>query len=182
LISEIQIESSSSKKDEFIELYNPNDSDLDLTSWYLQRKTKTGSDFSSLVPKSLLSGKIIQAKSYLLIANASSTFSADVFTNYSISEDNTIFLKNPTKEVADKVGFGQAQDFETAPTQNPPVNKSIGRKWSITTQDYQDTDNNQEDFEIQYRKHYRHLECLQHHFCPLFLFCPLIHYTNNLLH
>jgi len=149
LISEIQIASENSEKDDFVELFNPNSEEIDLTNWYLQRKTKGAQDFSSYAPKSLFSEKKILAKNYFLVANASSTFSADATTTYPLTEDNTLYLKNPNGEVVDKVGWGNAQDYETATTSNPEVGKSIGRKWSTTTENYIDTDNNQSDFEIQ---------------------------------
>lgn len=151
LISEIQIASQNNEKDDFVELYNPNSADVDLTNWYLQRKTKGAQDFSSYAPKSLFSGKKILAKNYFLIANASSIFlnRADVTTTYPLTEDNTLVLKNPKGEIVDKVGWGEAQDYETATTSNSEGGKSLGRKWSTTTGNYIDTDNNQNDFEIQ---------------------------------
>src|SRR3989344_5710733 len=41
LISEVQIEAQGDAKQEFVELFNPNDFEIELTGWYLQRKTKT---------------------------------------------------------------------------------------------------------------------------------------------
>ncbi len=149
LINEIQIESQASEKEDFVELYNPNDEDIDLTNWYIQRKTKGASSFLTYVKKDLFSGKIIKTHDYFLIANTSSTFLAEVVTIYPLTEDNTLYLKNSEGEIIDKVGWGQAQDFETFPTENPQPGKSIGRKWSSTTKNYIDTDNNYQDFEIQ---------------------------------
>lgn len=151
LISEIQIASETTEKDDFVELYNPNSEDVDLTNWYIQRKTKGAQEFSSYAPKSLFSGKKILAQNYFLIANASSSFLiiADATSTYPLTEDNTLVLKNPGREIVDKVGWGEAQDFETATTTNPQPGKSIGRKWSSTTESYIDIDNNFEDFEIQ---------------------------------
>ena len=149
LITEVQIASENNQKDDFVELYNPNSEDIDLTNWYVQRKTKSASSFSTYAPKGLFSGKIIRAHDYFLIANASSTFSADVITTYPLTEDNTLVLKNPNREIFDKVGWGQAQNFETAPIENPLAGESIGRKWSVTNENYIDTDDNSQDFEIQ---------------------------------
>ncbi|MFQ6082597.1 MAG: lamin tail domain-containing protein [Candidatus Aminicenantia bacterium] len=149
LISEIQIEGQINVKEDFVELYNPNDEDVDLTNWYIQRKTKGASGFLTYAKKDLFSGKTIKAHDYFLIANASSTFLAEVTTTYPLTEDNTLYLKNFEREIVDKVGWGQAQDFETAPTENPLPGESIGRKWSTTTASYIDTDNNYEDFEVQ---------------------------------
>ncbi len=149
LINEIQINGTSSAKEDFVELYNPNTEDINLTDWYLQRKTENATSFSSYAPKILFSGKIIQAKNYFLVANASSSFLAQATTTYPLTEDNTLVIKNPDGDITDKVGWGQAADFETATTTNPPAGQSIGRKWSTTTETYLDTDNNYQDFEIQ---------------------------------
>lgn len=149
LITEVQIASENNQKDDFVELYNPNSEDIDLTNWYVQRKTKSASGFSTYAPKGLFTEKIIRAHDYFLIANASSTFSADVITTYPLTEDNTLVIKSPNREIFDKVGWGQAQDFETAPIENPLAGESIGRKWSVTNENYIDTDDNSQDFEIQ---------------------------------
>lgn len=150
LISEIKIGGASDEKEEFVELYNPNDENVDLDDWYLQRKTKTGSSYSSYAPNSLFSGKIIRAGGYLLIARQG-YFSgiADIFTDNPLTEDNTLVLKNPKGEISDMVGFGEAQDYEGISFLNPPQGKSIGRKRLSLNNTEQDTDNNLLDFEVQ---------------------------------
>lgn len=153
LISEIQAAGLSDAKEEFVELYNPNDADIDLTSWYLQRKTSTGKSYSSYVSAPNFSQKIIKARGYFLIARENYYFgqNVDIFTSSSISQDNSFVLKNPNGEISDKAGFGAAQDYEAAPAQNPPAGLSIGRiVLGIQTNDEKDTQNNSEDFELQY--------------------------------
>ncbi len=146
LISEIKI---SPLEERFIELYNPNENEVDLTSWYIQRKTPTGTSWTSLVSSTNFEGKKIMPKSYFLISRVSIENFDIILEDLTLTEDNVILLKDSSREVADKVGWGQAQDFETAPAQNPPSDESLGRKWFEETEEYQDTDNNQEDFEIQ---------------------------------
>jgi len=142
LISEIQIVPINER---FIELYNPNDSSLSLTNWYIQRKTETATSWSSLVSSTKFEGKTIQPRSYFLIAKTNEN--ADIIFDLTLTENNSLVLKNPNGEMVDKVGWGNAQDFETAPTLNPQSGQSIGRKW--LDGNYQDTDNNSVDFEIQ---------------------------------
>lgn len=136
--------------DEFIELFNPNEFEVDLTNWYLQKKTSEGEQFSSLVPAGLLENKRINALDYLLITHASSTYTneADVLvSNYSITDNNTIILKNPNREVVDKVGFGEANDGEVNCATNPEPGQSIQRKY--IDGNFMDSNNNFNDFEIQ---------------------------------
>lgn len=149
LISEIQIASLDSEKEDFVELYNPNDFEVSLTDWYLQRKTKSASNASSYVKADLFSGKKIGARGYLLIRNASSSFEADIYTGNPLTENNSLILKNPKKEVVDIVGYGEAQEFENQPAPNPPAGKSLGRIYNEQNNNYQDTDNNLSDFQIQ---------------------------------
>jgi competence ComEA-like helix-hairpin-helix protein len=146
LISEVQINPTSER---FIELYNPNNEAVRLEGWYIQRKTASGTSWNSLVSSTQFEGKIIQAQSHFLIAR-SQTFNSDILlTDLTLTENNVIRLRNPNQETVDLVGWGQAQESEGSPTQNPPTGKSIGRKWQEANQNYQDSNNNSADFEIQ---------------------------------
>ncbi|MDP2741381.1 MAG: lamin tail domain-containing protein [bacterium] len=154
LISEIQISGITDEKEEFVELYNPNLMDIDLTGWYIQKKTKTGASYSTFISSTLFEGKKINSKGYFLISREGSSFSAvtDITTSNSLGDfaadgGSSLIIKNSNREIADKVGWGQAQDFETAPALNLEKGKSLGRKWVLNTE--QDTDNNLTDFEIQ---------------------------------
>ncbi len=148
LISEVQIGGLTDVKQEFVELYNPNSQNVDLTNWYLQRKTKNGSNYSTFAPNTLFSGKKIETKDYFLIARFGSSFvnSADIIIDNPLTEDNSLALKNPNGDISDKVGWGQAQDYELLPAQNPSPDQSIGRK--LISGEDTDTDNNFADFEI----------------------------------
>lgn len=151
LISEVQVTGLTNQKEEFVELYNPNSTEINLTDWYLQKKTKTGTSFSTYAPNTVFSGKKIGGNSYFLIARENSSFtnSADIIIDNSLAEDNSLILKNPNGEISDKLGFGEAQEYETNPAQNPEKGQSIGRKWDVTNNIEQDTDNNLTDFEAQ---------------------------------
>ena len=167
LISEIQIGSASGTDDEFIELYNPNEEEVNLSNWSIQ---KTYCNSTTVYKKNFEAENKIPAKGYFLIVYASSTDQnllnlADMtHKTFSLTENNTIYLVvNQEKienasdiEITDMVGFGiDIIEFRSLPAEgnssalNPSGDKSIGRKWSTTTESYVDTDNNQNDFEIQ---------------------------------
>ena len=57
LIVELQTGSLDVAGEEFVELYNPNDSDIEITGWLLQYKPATGDSWNT---KSELSGTIEQ--------------------------------------------------------------------------------------------------------------------------
>ena len=92
-------------------------------------------------------GKTILANDYLLISRTDET--ADILLdNLTLTENNSLALKNPNGEISDKVGYGLAQDFETVPAESPLSGQSLGRKIGETEQTYFDTDDNSADFEI----------------------------------
>ena len=147
LISEVQIEGENDSKEEFVELYNPTATTVSLTDWYLQRKTATGSDYTSFATNTLFEGKSIPANGYFLIARQGYfTDLADMSTDNPLTENNSLMLKNPGGDIADKVGWGEAQEYETFATVNPGAGQSIGRKAAETG--LQDTNNNFADFEL----------------------------------
>ena len=134
LITEIQIGAEGDEKEEFVELYNPNETDVNLTGWYMQRKTETGSEYLSFAPSALFSEKIIQAKDYFLIARQDSSFTslADIIIDDPLTANNSLVLKNQNKIIIDEFNWPEV-----------PAGQSYGRKWDETSQTYLD------DFELQ---------------------------------
>lgn len=128
VISEIKV-SGVSATDEFVELYNPTGSSVDLTDWRLTRKTATGSSQSNLV--SSLTGTI-PAYGFYLITHPNSVVAGD--ENYSassnsISSSNVVYLYSDNGvTLVDKVGMGDADDFETAAALSPDADETIIRK------------------------------------------------------
>ncbi|MFH1968588.1 MAG: lamin tail domain-containing protein [bacterium] len=150
LISEVQVAGKDDEKQEFVELYNPNNNqDIELTGWYLQKKTAGSSNWSTYASKNLFSGKTIFANGYFLIARTEYYLaSADIFTDGSITADNSFALKNPNGEISDKLGFGLAQEPELLPAPNPSAGQSVGRIVLDDGSEWE-TDNNFNDFELQ---------------------------------
>ncbi len=126
LISEVKIAEKIGDKNIFIELYNPNEIEVDLTDWYILRND------SSFIIKTLLEGKKIPIKGYFLITRNGAIWEnqADVlFDDKTLNEDDKIALKNPNEEVVDEISWSQI-----------PSGFSFGRKWD---------GQNYGDFEIQ---------------------------------
>lgn len=151
LITEIQI-SGSTTNDEFIELYNPTDQEIDLTGWSIKKKTKTGNE-TTLVSSTRFKNKSILPKSYFLIARAeeyTGTTPPDLYwpKSYCLAKNNTLLLYDKNNKLIDKVGWGNAKDFEGSPITNPEKGQSIERK--KINEIYQDTDNNSSDFFINF--------------------------------
>jgi hypothetical protein len=157
IINEIQFETSEDTKDEFIELYNPNNEEIDLTCWKLEKYTadKHGSNTDNadkqpitLIPSSKFKGKI-KPNGYFLITSSSTKekYQGDLSyaESYSIANNNVIILRKPNGEISDLVGYGSDKEkiyqYETSPFVFERLeNRSIQRK------NFQDTDNNSKDF------------------------------------
>lgn len=147
VISQIQ---AGAGNNEFIELYNPTSSDVDLKNWRVTRKAAgvagTGTNFIA----DGLTGTV-SAHGYFLIANdsGSASTSADALYGSSFSTNTTIQLFSDNKvTLVDKVGFGTNVDPENTATVNPPNSGSIQRKLDDTGGNGIDTDNNLNDFEV----------------------------------
>lgn len=125
LINEVEISPTESR---FIELYNTSDSEIKLTGYYLQRKTATGSSFSSLVSSTNFENKKISGKGYFLISRNSISGSDLVVSNMTLTESNTIQIKNPDGEVLDKICWGAVSECGTLTVENPEEGKSIQRQ------------------------------------------------------
>lgn len=109
-INEVQISPISER---FIELYNSDDSDVDLTGWYIQRKTATGSSFSSLVTSTQLNGKIIRSHSYFLISRGQVGNSDVVVDNLTLTESNTIRMRDSKGSDVDQIEWGSIDEGES---------------------------------------------------------------------
>ena len=96
VINEIQLNPT---EERFIELYNSGSSSVDLTDWYIQRKTASGSTFGSLVSKTYFDGLNIEASDYLLISRTSLNNPDIIVDNLTLTESNTIQIKNSKQEV-----------------------------------------------------------------------------------
>ncbi len=137
VISEIQLRGVQ-PNDEFIELYNPTDVDVDISGWRLAKKTAT----ESATPQTLVNSLAgtIPAKGFFLIANPAFTtipalpdqwYSA---SSSSIAGNNTILLfSDAGQTLVDKVGLGTAADKETQTIANPEDSGSIERKALINS-------------------------------------------------
>jgi len=163
-------------KNDFIELYNPGNTAVDLTGWSVQYLNATG---TGTWAKTDLTGSI-PAKSFYLVQeavgaggtvnlptpDAIGTLTLSGTTGKVILSNSNVLLTgaNPsTAAVVDKVGFGPtATGFETAPTPATSNTTSIERKASATStaatlairgaEEFNgngyDTDNNSTDFVV----------------------------------
>ncbi len=115
LFSEIYIKEGTSTG-EFIELYNPNEFDIDLTGWEIRKINRNGKE-QTIIPSSKFKG-IIPSFSYFLLVNnnASSEISINpdfIYPkSYDLAKDNALILVNNEGKIIDQVCWGNVPNFQ----------------------------------------------------------------------
>ncbi len=154
LIAGIQITGGTGKSDnDFIKIFNAGDSSVDLSGWQLRKRNMSGTE-SYIAPKTFPSGSIINSHSYFIWANSENGFASSIGANISstsyISSNYSIALFNNSGSPVDSVAWGSGHSnpfVESSPySNNPEANKILSRK--SVNGSLQDTNNNQNDFEI----------------------------------
>ncbi|GEM_PF-7016020 len=144
VISEIQIGTGSAGSD-FVELYNPTPSSIDLNGHRLVKRTKPGTNDDATALKSWTSSTIIPAHGYYLWASTSGGYAAQIHANASssatIAADNSIALRfgpADTGTIIDGVAWGGGHTAplgEGTPVATFSAGQSIERKaYSTSTQ------------------------------------------------
>jgi len=124
IINEVQI---SPTENRFLELYNNGSSSVDLTGWYIQRKTSTGTTYGSLVSKTYFEGKTIDANGYFVISKNDIENTDIICEALTLTESNSLQIKNNGGDVVFKIGWGESLDCDGSCVENPGENKSISR-------------------------------------------------------
>lgn len=163
VISEVQIAGVGATND-FIELYNPTGSSVDLNGFRLVKRTATGSADTSI--KAWSSETVVPANSYYLWANSGWTpaVEADASTAATIAVNNGIALRQgpeDTGTIIDSFAWGTASNAFVEGTvfgSNPSASGSAERKacssstagtmtgTDATNGNAEDTNNNANDF------------------------------------
>lgn len=147
---------------DFVEIYNPTDQDVDLQGMRLVKRTKTGT--ADTLIKSWTDSTTIKAHGFYLWANSDFVdiaAAADVITSGTIADDNGIALRsgpNDTGTIIDSVAWGAAANafMESAVfASNPPANQSLERSPGADLGNSNDTNNNATDFFLQTAAHPR---------------------------
>lgn len=138
VISEFSTRGASSATDEFVELYNPTETSVNLTGWKLQYKATSGTSWIDYF--SIPAGNIIPARGFFLIANNgySGTVTPDVrWGTAGLADNGHIRIVNSSSIEIDKVGWGTAIDPEggvAAPNHGTTGNNnSVERKAKSTS-------------------------------------------------
>lgn len=150
LISEVRV-AGADAGDEFIELYNPTDSEIDISGWSIQYLSGATTSTSAVVKKNFESDSKIGARSYFLIARGLNASSTDGYTDTRAPDMShrtfslpggtagaTVFLvSNQEKitggndaDIVDRLAYGSGIGLlaESAPAPLPSGGQSLERK------------------------------------------------------
>ncbi|MFZ5391498.1 MAG: lamin tail domain-containing protein [Patescibacteria group bacterium] len=155
VINQVQTTGGEGKTtNDFIELFNPTDQDIDLQGYRLVKRTASGTSDTTI--KSWTESTIIKSGGFYLWAHSNFTdisTVADITTSQTISDNNGIALRqgaNDTGQIIDSLAWGTTNNglAETAPfAENPAANQSLLRK-QTSVGNRQDTNNNSSDFSL----------------------------------
>lgn len=147
VIVAVQIAGASSSND-FVKLFNPAASAIDLSGWKLHKKSSTGVDYSL---RDFPKGTIIAPGTYFTWANSLNGFAAsinaDASSTETLSADNSIAIMDPNGVIVDAVAWGTGVgQYGMGPPYpiDPGPNQVLARKSSNGL--FVDAGDNAEDF------------------------------------
>jgi lamin tail-like protein len=149
VISEFRTRGPNGTNDEFIEIYNPTISAVDISGWKINASDKTGAPGATLaiIPASTL----LRSGQYYLVANNGYTGSVTANLKYgaAITNDGGIALLTSSNAIVDEVGM-DPNSFYNEGTTLPPFSgtsdQSYERKLGGTSDSCVDTNDNANDF------------------------------------
>ena len=148
IITKVQV-SGDKAKDEFIQIFNPTQTSIDLENWKLYKKTKSGSA-SNLITK--FEKITIPANEFLIITPTEAQLtnvSPDIFysTQSSLAKNNAVILEDDEKNIIDSLAWGENSFGFGEPTENPDNFITITRK-KDNDNIFIHTNDNKNDFEL----------------------------------
>ncbi|GEM_PF-5635710 len=155
VISEVQISAGAGHTtDDFIEVYNPTTSAIDLKGLRLVKRSANNTSDTTI--KSWVSSTVVPASGYYLWANTdytTITVKPNVTTSQAIANNNAIALRRgpaDTGTIIDSLAWGTANNGlgeGSSYPKNPPVGQTLAREHDVDNIP-QDADNNIEDFAL----------------------------------
>jgi len=145
IITEVQTQSASSKTEEFIEIYNPTDQEVDLSSFTLSYLSASGSTASAMTLSPSVHGTSLRARNFLLVSQSSYPIGADATFTTGLNDVGGHIQISLNGAVVDTVGWGTATHPEGQPSIVATKGATISRKLDANGI-FQDTENNSADF------------------------------------
>lgn len=144
IITEVQTGSANSASEEFIEIYNTTNQDIDISGWSIYYKSATGTSWSKKA--TVGSGIKIQAGSFWVFA-ANLAGDTQFIAGLSQSGGN-IQIRDTQGNVVDQFGWGSGNAALGAPASESQPGQSMYRLYDFAYSRMINTDNNLNDFDI----------------------------------
>lgn len=143
IITEVQTGSASSASDEFVEVYNNSNSDIDLAGWSLYYRSATGTSWTK---KATVVTGTIKSKSFWTFA---SVIIADIkFSSGLSSSGGAIEIRDKAGLQVDQFGWGSSQTYRGSPASPSASGQSMYRIYDFTTSSFVSAGNNFADFDL----------------------------------
>ena len=153
VISEFRTRGANGANDEFIELYNPSTTAVDISGWKINASNDQGTTGTrATIPASTL----LRSGQYYLVANTSTNgysgaVSANLTYGTGITDAGGIALVRSNNTIVDQVGMGSASAYKEGATLAPlagTTDQSYERKLGGASDSCQDTNDNSADFQL----------------------------------
>ena len=144
VISEVQPGTQSSSGDEFVELYNNTETDLDISGWTLYYKSATGTSWSKKA--TIAPGSTIAAHGFWVLA---SVISANSQFNSGLAQTGgNLQLRDNAGTTADQFAWGNGDSPLGSVAPAPASDEVLARDFDDATQTMINSDNNFNDFSL----------------------------------
>lgn len=128
IVSEIMPASATSASQEFIEIYNNTDSDIDLSGWHIQYTSAAKTDWSSPSRNISLSGIILAGQYYLLATTGYLSDVSNLAYSSTLSQSGGhLRVLDGAGGLQDQVGWGNAAMPLGSPAAAPAAGNAIAR-------------------------------------------------------
>lgn len=128
ILSEILTGTSTSASQEFIEIYNNTDKDIDLTGWHIQYTSATKTDWASPSRNISLTGIIKTKAYYLLTSTAYLTSKANLSYSATLSQTGGhLRIVDKLSNTQDQLGWGNAAMPLGIAVEAPAAGSSLAR-------------------------------------------------------
>lgn len=138
VISQVMLGRAGNAKHEFVELYNPNETEVNLAGYSLSKKTASGQE-SLLVSAKKFIGQI-KAKSYFLIASPELATAVKADLSYSnsntLAKNNSLILYDQEKTISDQINFSDQNDPAQQSLKSPDKDQAVKRSLSDSVQNF----------------------------------------------
>jgi Lamin Tail Domain len=154
VISQIQIGPTGSASNEFIELYNNAETDIEISNWCLHYASATsllvGNKLTCFTPENEYLHLYVPAHGYVfavstVLAGATPTLGSDIRFSATLAGSGHVRLVNSTSAEVDRIGWGTAALPEGLAVASPASGRVLARQ-SAGASLLQDSDNNNLDF------------------------------------